>query len=92
MIRAAIAALLIASPLHAEEYDCDTLPAMVAWLAGDFGETLRATAKHESYALQLWSNDETGTWSVLRIADGQACLTHAGEGGMVVISATGAKS
>lgn len=80
MLKALITATLIATPATANE-KCAPYPVMAETLSTRFGETKvsEGIGGQGKAILQVWSNSETSTWSVLIVgANGVACLVAAG--------------
>lgn len=82
-MKAVVTALLLAScaPAHAEITQCGAYDAVVAGLGERYGENRRmAGLMGPSEMLEVYANDETGTWTVITVTpDGQACLRAAGD-------------
>jgi hypothetical protein len=86
MTRLAFAALLLATPAWAQQPPppCGSRALVVAKLLEKFGETqqsagLQTVRGDPVAAFEVYANDETGTWTLLRSEpNGMACLMAAG--------------
>lgn len=77
MIRlAALSALALAAPAHADQALCGTHDAIEAHVATGFGEARVTVALTETgLLLETYASIETGTWSILRTTpDGITCI------------------
>ena len=80
---AAVPALGVLSAGHAgAQMVCGARPEILARLEGTYGESRRSFGLQEGKAVvELYANDETGTWTILTTdTQGRTCLMAAGEG------------
>ncbi len=73
--------LLIAlhGPPVAAQAVCGLYSAMVIQLQRQYGETLRIRGTSGQAGMEMWANEQTGSWSiVVRYSNGMACLRAAG--------------
>jgi len=85
MCRFATAFLLVAlvTPAAAQQPRPDCFPSqqMYSQLSGAYGETRRHAGLSGQIILEVWTNPETGSWTILSTRpDGISCLAAAGEG------------
>ena len=80
MIRAVMAMCIMASPIHAQSWECADRALIVAALKADFGEVhVMLGRQGPTVILELLSNPDTGTWTMLTTGDnGVSCLLAAG--------------
>ncbi|HVH01993.1 MAG TPA: hypothetical protein VM891_03415 [Amaricoccus sp.] len=84
LVRAAIAATLVANTPYAEaetRQACAKRDQVVRKLEERFGETLRSIGLHQSDGVvEVYSSEETGTWTILMTRpDGISCLMSSGQ-------------
>lgn len=84
LVRAAIAATLVANTPYAEaetRQACAARDQVVRKLEERFGETLRSIGLHQSDGVvEVYSSEETGTWTILMTRpDGISCLISSGQ-------------
>lgn len=77
---AILAAFFMAGPAVAQEVRCGGYADAVAGLASEYGETLAVSMlTAEGTALQVFANDDLGTWTMLQVfANGMACYVAHG--------------
>lgn len=70
----------IAAPARAQRAACAERAMVVERLADRYGETLRSMGLRGSSVVEVYSSDETGTWTILITApNGWACVLAAGQ-------------
>ncbi len=69
------------TPAHAAP-QCDGRDAVVALLADRYGENRQSVGiAGEAAIMEVYANDETGTWSItMTLPDGRMCLMASGVG------------
>jgi hypothetical protein len=71
----------IAGSLQADAAQCAPAEAVHEGLSRNYGETPQATGEAADGAVMaLYANEETGTWTLLVVTVGQACLVASGGG------------
>jgi hypothetical protein len=80
-MRAILALLLMATPALAQpQANCAERAKVVKKLADQFGETLKSVGLRDGEFVEIYSSDETGTWTIITSRpDGTACLLAAGQ-------------
>lgn len=85
----AIAAILLATPAQAQSR-CGPYDMITDGLKARYSESLRLRLVHPSSLTEIWTNDATGTWTILvRNVHGLACLRAAGQGAQWVENVEG---
>jgi len=87
LFRAAlVAAFFMAAPAMAQPYPrimrvpCTGAEILTELLARDYGESVAGQGVTGGALLQLWRNQETGSWTILLVSpDGEACALAGGE-------------
>lgn len=77
-----ILAALLSTPVYAQQ-TCMGREDQIAYLKEKYGETLSVTAVGDVSAVELYSNSDTGTWTITRTnRSGTMCLLEAGKHGV----------
>jgi hypothetical protein len=72
-------ALLVATSAHAQQ-QCGPRDEVISMLAERFGEELRSVGLSPRGIVEIYSSEETGTWTILmNRTDGLACLLASGQ-------------
>lgn len=73
-------ALLLSVSGASAESRCGDPTAVIKELGDKYGETLQSFGLTSGPLMQLWANEETGTWSItFLMPDGRMCLMADGE-------------
>lgn len=81
MIRAAILAALVATPVAAQTVNCAPHNVVAQRLAERWGETRQGIGlAADNTVLEVWASPETGTWTItVTRPGGPTCLVASGE-------------
>lgn len=82
MIRALALCLMLASPATAQQVQCGPTPWIMGGLMGRYGEAVvdeHTDAQHGAH-WQMWTNAETGTWTLTATLGITTCIAAAGQG------------
>lgn len=75
----ALLALLLTTSAATAQTLCDQHDTLVTALADKYGEQKQSAGLTNNQVMEIYANNETGTWTVLMVnANGLACLVAAG--------------
>ena len=79
IVAAAAFAALLAFPVMAQQQPCAPLEAVLNQLVQQYGEELAVMAQRDDgIFVQMWTNPDTGSWTLFRTNGEIACMLDAG--------------
>jgi hypothetical protein len=80
MIRLAVCLVVLAAPAFAQPQQCGPYDAVVDGLSKGWQEERQSSGNTGAGRFELFANVNTGSWSLIAILNGIACLEASGDG------------